>query len=374
MKILITGAHFTPAVAVINELKKMDPQVKIVYAGRKTTMEGDETQSVESKLLPALGVKFIPIIAGRLQRSFSIYTLPSLFKIPIGFIQAVYILLSEKPDVILSFGGYVALPLVIVGWLGSIPIIIHEQTLVSGLANKISAHFADKIALSFERRTKNEKTIFTGNPLREEILNPVKNLTPDFIKIFNLSKKLGLPVVLFMGGNQGSHILNKTVEQSLDKLLKITCVIHITGDNKYNDFGRLGESGRLEKFWERYLVKKWIGEEFGKIVSKVDLVVCRAGINTLTELAYFGKNALVIPIPYLYKDEQNENARVFQDLGLVRVLPQSKLSSVNLLDYIKDMLDNLDDLKKKAQGAKKIVIKDAAKTLALETLLLKDLR
>ncbi len=368
MKILITGAHFTPAIAVINELKKMEPQVRLTYVGRKTTMEGDKTQSVESKLLPTLGVKFIPIIAGRLQRSFSIYTITSLLKIPIGFIQAIYILLSEKPDVILSFGGYVAVPLVVIGWLSSIPIIIHEQTLVSGLAHRISALFADKIAVSFEGRTKDEKTIFTGNPLREEILNPVKNLTSDFSKIFNLSKKIKLPVVLFMGGNQGSHILNQIVEQSLDKLLKTSCVIHITGDNKYNDFERLGEFG------ERYLVKKWIGEEFGKVVSKVDLVVCRSGINTLIELAYFGKNALVIPIPYLYNDEQNKNALFFQDLGFVKVLPQSKLSSKSLLENIKDMLNNLGDLKKKAYLAKKLIIKDAAQRVALETLLLKDLR
>src|SRR3989344_9001367 len=116
MKILITGAHFTPAVATIEELKKVENE-EIVYVGRNTTLEGDRTQSVESKVLPALGVKFIPIIAGRLQRSFTPYTIPSLLKIPIGWIQALYIILSEKPDVILSFGGYVAVPVVIVGWL-----------------------------------------------------------------------------------------------------------------------------------------------------------------------------------------------------------------------------------------------------------------
>src|SRR3990167_5082544 len=156
MKILVTGAHFTTAVAVIEELKNLpagrqeQKDIDIVYVGRKTTREGDSSHSVESQVLPQLGVKFISIITGRLQRAFTIYTFSSLLKIPIGFLQSFFILLKEKPDVILSFGGYVAVPLVIAGWLLSIPIIIHEQTLVSGLANTISSFFADKVAVSFE--------------------------------------------------------------------------------------------------------------------------------------------------------------------------------------------------------------------------------
>ena len=175
MKILITGAHFTPAFATIEELNKYK-DVEIVYVGRKTTLEGDNTSSVESRLLPKLGVKFITITAGRLQRTFTPFTLISLLKIPIGFIQALHIILREKPDVVLSFGGYIALPLVIVAWLFSIPIIIHEQTLISGLANRLGSFFADKIAISFPENKlfDKAKAVLTGNPLRREILN-VKN-------------------------------------------------------------------------------------------------------------------------------------------------------------------------------------------------------
>jgi len=129
MKILVTGAHFTPAVAVIEEFKKR-PNIEIVYIGRNTTREGDTSPSIESQVLPDLGIKFIPIITGRLQKDFTLFTIPSLLKIPIGFMQALFFILGEKPDVILSFGGYVAVPLVFIGWLFSIPIIVHEQTLV----------------------------------------------------------------------------------------------------------------------------------------------------------------------------------------------------------------------------------------------------
>ena len=362
MKILITGAHFTPAVATAEQLRKIG-DVEIVYVGRKTTLEGDKSPSQESRVLPAMGIEFIPIITGRLQRTFTLYTIPSLFKIPIGFIQAIYIILRQKPDVILSFGGYVAVPVVITGWLFSIPIIVHEQTLVSGLANKISALFADKIALSFQNQPLGKKTFLTGNPIREEILHP-KEKAFEYQKLFNIAKKERLPVILIMGGNQGSHVINLAIEEVLDKLNKIACVIHVTGENKFGDFERLGRLGG------RYLVKKWIGTGYGTVLSKVDLVISRAGINTLTELAILGKPALVIPIPYLYQDEQMKNAKYFENFGFISVLPQSKLSSESLLKNIKIILKNLDIIKLKAKEAKKVVTDDAAKRLALETILL----
>src|SRR5947209_5343804 len=132
MKILIAGAHFTPAQAVIEELKQANQrtreldgqEIEIVYVGRKTTREGDPTPSVESQVLVKLErVKFVPITAGRFSRVFDFWAVVSLLKIPIGFIQAPIILLKEKPDIIVSFGGYVAVPLVVWGWLLSKPII-----------------------------------------------------------------------------------------------------------------------------------------------------------------------------------------------------------------------------------------------------------
>ncbi len=364
MKVLLTGAHFTPAVAVAEELKKIK-NVSVVYVGRKTTLEGDNTLSRESQVFPKLGIKFIPIITGRLQRKFTIYTIPSLLKIPIGIIQSIYILFKEKPDVILSFGGYVAVPIVIIGWFFSIPIIIHEQTLVSGLANRLSALFADKICLSFDSPKKNGRTIITGNPLRKEIINPIKNIPSEFNQIFECAKKKNLPTVLVLGGNQGSHSINVVIEQCLNKLSKLACVIHQTGDSAFGDFERLK---LLEN--ENYLVKKWIGDEIGGILSKVDFVISRAGANTLNELAFFGKPALIIPFEPLYQDEQVKNAKYFEKLGSVKILPQSKLSAQTLVENIRSSVKNLGSLTSQAENAKKIVISDATKRLALEVVLL----
>ncbi len=364
MKILITGAHFTPAVATIEQLERMD-DVEIVYVGRNTTLEGDLTQSVESKELPALGVKFIPIIAGRLQRSLTIFTLFSLLKIPTGFLQAFFIVLSEKPDVILSFGGYVAVPVVIVGWLFSIPIIIHEQTLLPGLANRISVLFADKIAVSFKGTFTGEKVTLTGNPVRRSIIGLSRGVSLTHPR-GGLGRHRRLQTVLIMGGNQGSHVINLAVEQCLEELLKMAEVFHQTGDSRFKDYERLVRS---ERFGEsgKYQVKKWIGKEYPEILQQADLVVSRAGINTLSELALLGKPTLLIPIP---NREQNKNARYFEELGLTKTLPQSRLSGETLMENIKQMLKNLSLLKARAKEAKGVTIPDAPKRLALETILL----
>lgn len=355
MKILITGAHFTPALATIEELKK-NYQCEVVYVGRKTTFEGDDAPSVESQVLPKLGVKFIPLIAGRLQREFTIYTIPSLFKIPIGFLQALFILLREKPDVVLSFGGYVAVPVVIWAWFFSIPIIIHEQAIISGLANKISAIFADKIAVSFSENHSfhQKKVIVTGNPLRREI-----------IEAQNVSKADGMPIVLIAGGNQGSHVINMAVMDCLSELTKIAKVIHQTGDSKFNDFERLNIKQN-----ENYRVEKFISNGWGQLLQECDIIVSRAGVNTLSELAILRKPVLVIPIAG--HPEQNANARYFENLGLAKILPQSKLSGDSLFRNIKAMIRNINELRIKAAGFKKSIIKDSAKKLALETVLLKS--
>lgn len=366
MKILITGAHFTPAVAVIEELKQLK-NVEIIYVGRKSTREGDRSVSIESLVLPKLGVKFISLITGRIQRVFTPYTILSLLKIPIGFIQSFFIIMTEQPNVILSFGGYVAVPVVINGWLWSTPIIVHEQTLVSGLANRVGGLFANKICLGFQENEEfaGEKTVFTGNPIREEVLHPQENLPNEYKELIATAKKDRLPVIFVTGGNQGSHALNTVVENCLDTLTRKACIIHQTGDSKLRDYERL-----VDRQNDRYLVKKWIDKEIGHVLKKVDLVISRAGANTLTEVAYLAKPTLVIPIPYLYKNEQTKNAHFFEKLGLVEILPQSQLSSNTLLKKVTEMISNLPALRQRALPAQKIAFPDAAKRVAVETLTL----
>ncbi len=370
MKICITGAHFTPAQATIEELLK-NPGIEIIHIGRNHTIEGDKSLSVESQVLPKLGVKFIPIVAGRVRRYLSIRTFTSLLKIPVGFLQTFYILWKEKPSVVLSFGGYVGVPVVINAWLLNIPVIVHEQTLVSGLANRVSNFFADKIAVSFDKDYgfRKGKLILTGNPIRKGILEPPK-LSVEMDSFFRQAAKEKKPVVLFTGGNQGAHTINLVVLEALEGLTNIAFVVHQTGDSNFRDFEALEEKRKTLKNPERYLPKKWLGEDMGGIFKRVDLVVSRSGANTLFELSYFGVPTLVIPLPLLYKDEQNENALFFKKMGLLEILPQSGLTAKSLAGKIKEMLREKGSLREQAGNARALVIMDAAKRLSQETLLL----
>lgn len=372
MKIVITGAHFTPAQAVVSKLQEFDNNIELVYIGRKYTREGDKSISAESQILPKLGVKFISLTTGRIQRKFTYYTIPSMLKIPWGFTRAIWILSREKPGVVLSFGGYVAVPAVLAAWLLSIPVIIHEQTLVSGLGSTITSYFASKIAVSFDiKYSFIRPVIVTGNPLRQELLKKAGLKTSAINEFIKRAKKNHQPIILITGGNQGSHLINQTIEQILPELLQEAFIIHQTGDSKYLDFENLQNQRRQFTNQDRYFVTKWIDvQELGELFRNISLAVSRAGVNTLLELAYFGVPTLVIPLPGAHLHEQEINANFFAKAGLGQVLLQKNLQAISLLTIITEMLRDNQDWSQKASLAKKVVISDAASRVALETIAL----
>src|SRR5258708_10858775 len=176
MKLLIVsgvGGHFAPALSLIEALPE---GWEYLLVGRKYAFEADKTLSLEYQVAEQKNLPFRAIMSGRLQRRFSRQTIPSLLKIPVGFIQAVKLIREYKPDVIMSFGGYVALPIAQAGRLLHIPIVIHEQTLGAGLANRMVGQFAKKICLSWEQSEQffpREKIVLTGNPIRKEFLEHI---------------------------------------------------------------------------------------------------------------------------------------------------------------------------------------------------------
>lgn len=374
MKVLVTGSHFTPAQAVITELQQFS-DIDIVYIGRKTTKEGDPSLSVESQVLPTLGIRFIPIVTGRLQRKLTRHTLPSLLKIPIGLVQSFYYLLKEQPDVVVSFGGYVGVPVVICAWLLSIPVIIHEQTLISGLANTISSWFATKVAVSFESSYSfsKDKIVVTGNPVRKELLHPARKASAPFQKLIDHAQQQHKPLLLVTGGNQGAHLINEAVFNALPKLVKKFTIIHQTGESKFADFEKAQKLQAQLKQEMNYYPTKWINAaDMGVVIRQADLSVSRAGMNTLLELALVGLPVLCVPLPFVQKDEQRKNAEYFAKAGLAKVLLQEDLSGHSLETCLVKMLDNLPDLRREASGAKELVVTNGEKRLVQEILILAE--
>lgn len=362
MKIVITGSHFTPAQAVIESLNTLWPNVEIIYIGRRRTLEGDKILSIESQILPKLNIKFIPIIAGRLQRVLTFYTIPALFKIPLGFIQSFFILSREKPDIVLSFGGYVAVPVVVSAWLLSIPVIIHEQTLITGLANTITSYFAKKIAISFDREYpfQKDKIILTGNPIRKDVIKPSGFIDTEIKDAVLIASKEKLPLIFITGGNQGSHVINDALSKIIDSLTQKAYLIHQTGDSHFRDFEKLTNLRSSLKYPKRYVVRKWVqGQDLGMILQSADLAISRAGINTLLELAYYSIPSIVIPIPYLYKDEQMVNATYFKSLGLVEILTQDQLTGQLLKNKVDYMLKKRRIYKNNARLTQSTIVRFA---------------
>jgi len=334
MKLLITGGHITPALAVIDELQspnRYQKDIKIYFVGRKHALDTEKTISFEFKEIDLRNLEFINLEAGRITRIISLRSLRGAMRIPLGFINAFRILMRTKPDTILSFGGYLALPIVITGWFMRIPIYTHEQTISPGLSNRIISFFSRKVFYSFERSAHyfpKNKAVYSGNPIRSLIFSISA-------KPFELKKKL--PVLYVTGGSLGSHSINIHILNILDSLLEHFNVIHQIGDVKeYHDYEACLKAKNKLSIAKRdqYIpIKHVLAHEIGYVYSITDMVVGRAGANTFFELIHLKKPAILIPLPWSANQEQQKQAELFVSYGLGQVFEQ-KNESVKLLELI----------------------------------------
>lgn len=345
MKLLITGGHLAPALAIIDEILQNGSKTfdKIVFVGRKYALDTEKTLSLEYKEITKRRVEFVPLNAGRLTRVLSARSIRSLAKIPIGFFNALSILQKEKPDVILSFGGYLALPIAFLSLFFNIPLYTHEQTMSPGLTNRIIGFFSKKIFLAFEESApyfNRSKTIVTGNPVRKSIFITDK-------KPFLCQKDR--MVLYITGGSLGSHSINVHISRILLELLQTYIVIHQVGDTKeYNDYDKLWKQ-KLEfspDVQNRYfLAKHFFEDEIGYVYSLADIVIGRSGANTFFELIALKKPAVLIPLPWSAHGEQKKHAELFKEKGIGEIFFQNG-SSDTLLHVIRSMSKNLETYRK----------------------------
>lgn len=345
MKIVLIGGHLSPALSVLQALPK---DRKILFIGRKYALEGDNALSLEYKTITGLNIPFVELNSGRWQRKLTKYTFSSLLKLPFGVIKSLLTLVKFSPDVVVGFGGYVSIPVVLCAYLLRIPIVIHEQTLEAGFANRFLARVATKICISWQASQKyfpKDKVVFTGNPIRKFSISP-----PRWAGNFQFSiKDKKLPMIYVTGGSSGSHFINILIEGCVKDILEKYTVIHQTGDaREYGDFDRLNtlRNGFSKDLKERYVLQKFIEQDMvGWILTNADLVVGRSGINIVTELLYFEKPALLIPLPFSQNNEQLKNAKFLEDIGLGKVLQQGELNSKKLFQAIDLMFHDINNYK-----------------------------
>lgn len=322
-KVLIVGGHLAPALAVIEELNTRGAY-EIFWVGRKYAMEVGKVPSLEYELIPPLGIPFYDLRTGRLQRRFTSQTLPSLLRIIPGLAQAKSIVSKIRPNVVMSFGGYLSVPVVIAAWLSRVPIVVHEQTVVLGLANRIAARFATRIAVSFPESAadfKGRKVVVTGNPVSRSILD--------------LKRKPDGKLIYVTGGGQGSQTINNYIEELLPDLTPHFSIVHQTGTLDYPRFKS------LEKKFKNYKVAGTMKrDEVVRIFERASLIISRGGANTISEIAASGIPAIIIPIPGSARDEQEKNAQLLAKTGLAAVLHQADLSRSTLLERINLITSN----------------------------------
>lgn len=373
IRIAVTGGHYTPALAVMEALEKRG-NFEFYWIGHRYAFSeaGESAEykaltsfatlfSDENKVAGKLGIPFFDLRAGKLYR---VRSLREWLKIPLGILHAFYLLVKIRPRLILSFGGYLAAPVVLAGFFLRIPAVTHEQTVVSGWANRFIGLFARRIFVSWEPSLKffpRPKTVLTGNPIRRAVFE-IRT------KRFRFPERLS--TIYITGGKQGAHVINEAVREALSEFLERYNVIHQTGSSEaYRDYQKIAvlRNQLPKRFSRRYLVQEYFGEEeIGAVYAAADLVVARAGANTVAELAALGKPVIFIPIPWASHDEQMKNAQLLEQVGSAAILPQEKLSSSSLLMKIEKMVGDLEHYREKGKEAKKLVDLSAAAKIAAE--------
>lgn len=359
MKVVLIGGHLAPALSVLEALPK---GTKVLFIGRKYALEGDSALSLEYKTITSLNIPFVGLNTGRWQRKLTKFTLSSLFKLPFGIIKSFLILIEFRPDVVVGFGGYVSIPVILCTYLLRIPVVIHEQTMEAGFANRVVSRFAKKICISWQTSRKyfpKGKIVFTGNPRRKFSIF-------DFQFLIKKDDRK-LPTIYVMGGSSGSHFINTLIEKCITDLLEKYNVIHQTGDaQEFHDFDRLEKlrNTLTATLSGRYILKKFIDpSEIGSLLTMSSLIISRSGINSITELLYFEKPALLIPLPFSQNNEQLKNARFLENIGLGIVLQQEELDSKKLLQSIDLVIQNLDNYRINKEELKNIPGKNAAQNI-----------
>jgi UDP-N-acetylglucosamine--N-acetylmuramyl-(pentapeptide) pyrophosphoryl-undecaprenol N-acetylglucosamine transferase len=349
MKIAIIGGHLTPALAYIEYCQQNELTAELFFLGRTFSQSNQQQKSIEKKSVQSLNIPFFAIDTPKITSWMPWLLLIFLVEYLVSIQKIIKYLFKIKPDCILSFGSYLAVPTTVIGKILRIPIVTHEQTITAGRANRFIALFATKVAISFKESMAffpQKKTVVTGNPIRPTLISPTKE-KPKWL--ITQSKK---PILYITGGNQGSHIINSVAKQILRQLTKDFVVIHGCGrKTKATDYEQelLEASRKLPSTHHgRYFVRTWITtEELSWILNNSVLAISRAGANSIQEFVATQLPALLVPLPFSFHNEQMLNAKAMAELGGAVVIAQKDFSPDFVLHNIKQMFAKHKAMKRK---------------------------
>ena len=311
MKLALTGGgtlgHVLPALRIYEEMLEKGCITDAFYIGSKKERERNAVISE--------GLRFYAISTGKLRRYFSLRNFTDIFKICAGFLSSLRIMIKEKPDVLFSKGGYVSVPVVLASHLLGVRTVIHESDFSMGLANRIASRFADHVCLGFDSPLSDgKKFVFTGNPVRKDIQLAEKENTEKDSRL-----------ILVIGGSQGAEEINSLVYSNLEALCSRYEIVH-----------QCGAHGDFSLRHENYSQHEFLGPELAMLMKRAQVVVSRAGANSLNEICCLSKASLLVPLRTASRGDQVENARFMESRGAACVLHEGE-------DFVEKIAHLMDD-------------------------------
>lgn len=326
-----TGGPVTPLLAIAREFYLKYPEAVFIFVG---TDRGPEKMLV-AEVSAHLPIKFLPMLSGKWRRYISFKNITDLFNVVGAFFQSLWLIKKEKPQLVISVGAFVSVPLVWAAKFLGVPVLIHQQDLRPGLANRLMSGAANIITVTFPNSLKvyGKRAVLTGNPYSLPTLLSKEQI----FKEYNLNIKR--PLILIFGGATGSVSINKAVADNLAELLKITQIIHLSGEGKIITESQPG-----------YFVAEFLG--YTKLLSVMlacNLVVARPGLGTLTDLSALKKASILVPMP---NSHQEDNAKACASEGAAIYIEQKDLND-KLCRLVSDLLisdTKREELEKKMAG------------------------
>lgn len=326
-KVLFTGGGSAGHVTVNLALMPLflDEGWSVDYIG--------SAQGIERELVGSLdAVKYFPISTGKLRRYFDIQNVKDPFKIAKGVYQAYRLIRTRKPQVVFSKGGFVSVPVVIGAWLNKVPVIIHESDITPGLANRISIPMAAAVCTTFPEtggQIGKDKTHYVGAVIRQELQQGDADRGRKFCGFHG-----GKPVLLIMGGSLGARKINEAVRAALPVLSKTFQVVHLCGKGQLDP--DLSVPG--------YKQYEYINEELPDVLAMADMVISRAGSNSIFEFLSLQKPMLLIPLTKQQsRGDQILNAHSFETAGYCRVLAEEELNDASLVQEVTEVYDKREE-------------------------------
>lgn len=342
-----TGGHLFPAISTAQQFCKIYPHTDVLFVGTKRKMDGDT--------LSRYGFRGVSIRSYGLKGKNIKELVKAALFLPVSCLQAMWIILRFKPDLVVGVGGYVTGPVVAVAKLLGVPTLIHEQNSVPGLANRKLGVFADRICISLPQSKKYfqaEKVVVTGNPVRESLVALSNKAT---------EREEGPVTVLVLGGSQGATGLNRLVVEAFtgenaEKLNTIR-LIHQTGvkDAAWvkSEYDKVHRQVRVEPFIQ----------DMDKVYMQADFLISRAGATTLAELSVLGKPAILVPYPFAADNHQMKNAEHYVEGGGVLLFEEKILTGSMLGAAVVDLAYDLEKREKMSAAQRQLGMPKAAEEI-----------